>query len=221
MGNPILKISNLSFGYGKDDIFKNINLEINRGDFVALIGPNGAGKSTLIKLILNQLKARSGNIDLYLDDENSYKLVGYVPQLGIGSSYNFPITVRELVSLPIYKNKRGFKKFKENLNVKVSNALAQVNMEDYEDYLYSQLSGGQRQRVLISKALVSNPEFLILDEPTNGIDYETRLSLFNLLSHINKVHNITILMITHELSNIEDHINKLYKLNDGKLERCK
>ncbi|MGO1580696.1 MAG: metal ABC transporter ATP-binding protein [Peptoniphilaceae bacterium] len=221
MGNPILKISNLSFGYGKDDIFKNINLEINRGDFVALIGPNGAGKSTLIKLILNQLKARSGSIDLYLDDENSYKLVGYVPQLGIGSSYNFPITVRELVSLPIYKNKRGFKKFKENLNTKVSNALAQVNMEDYGDYLYSQLSGGQRQRVLISKALVSNPEFLILDEPTNGIDYETRLSLFNLLSHINKVHNITILMITHELSNIEDHINKLYKLNDEKLERCK
>lgn len=221
MNDVILNVSNLSFGYNREKIFNNVNFEVDKGDFVALVGPNGAGKSTLIKLILGQLSPNNGRVDLFLNEKLGYRDVGYVPQLGIGSSYTFPITVGELVSLSLHDETRGFKVFKCNYKDKVLDALLQVGMEDEINSLYYQLSGGQRQRVLIAKALVSNPSFLILDEPTNGIDFETRQKLFSLLHHLNVAHGITILMITHELSDIENYISKLYKLFDGRIERCK
>ena len=220
MKKNILKVENLSFGYTKDNIFENISFEIDEGDFVCLIGSNGAGKSTLLKLILNQLEKNSGNIKFNMG-KNPYEEIGYVPQLGIGSSYNFPITVQEMVSLSLNKELRGFKRIKDSHIEKISFALMQVGMQEKIDCLYSELSGGQRQRVLIAKSLVATPKFLILDEPTNGIDEESRKSLFKLLSHLNKEHNITILMITHELSDVEEYINKLYKLKDKKIERFK
>lgn len=220
MREEILKIENLCFGYSKESVFEDISITINKGDFACLIGPNGAGKSTLIKLILGQLKPTSGIISFNLGN-SPYEKIGYVPQLGVGSSYDFPITVREMVSLSLNKELRGFKKYNDSHEDKILNALVQVGMQDKIDSLYSQLSGGQRQRVLIAKSLVFSPEFLILDEPTNGIDEETRKSLFKLLNHLNKEHNITILMITHELSDIEEYINKLYKLSDKKIERFK
>lgn len=216
----ILNVENLTFGYTKENIFNDISFIIEKGDFACLIGPNGAGKSTLMKLILGQLKPVSGNIKFSLG-KNPYENIGYVPQLGIGSSYNFPITVREMVSLSLNKELRGFKRFKQEHEDKIEFALEQVGMLDKIDSLYSQLSGGQRQRVLIAKALVFSPDCLILDEPTNGIDANTRIKLFDLLHHLNKEHNITIFMITHELSEVKDIINKLYILQDNKIERIK
>lgn len=90
-------------------------------------------------------------------------------------------------------------------------------MAKYRDRLYTELSGGQRQRVLIAKTLVSTPEFLILDEPMTGVDKESKESLFHLLSHINREHNITILMITHDLDEIEDNVNKVFEIKDKKI----
>ena len=220
MSEKLLKVENLSFGYTKESIFEDISFSIERGDFACLIGPNGAGKSTLMKLILGQLKPDSGIIDFNLGN-NPYENIGYVPQLGIGSSYNFPITVREMVSLSLNKELRGFKRYKEYHEEKILASLMNVGMEDKIDFLYSQLSGGQRQRVLIAKALVFSPDFLILDEPTNGIDAENRKMLFKLLNHLNKEHNITVFMITHELSDVEGYFNKLYKLSNNRIERYK
>lgn len=218
MKDFILNVKNLDYGYTRESVLEDISFVIERGDFACLIGPNGAGKSTLMKLILGQLNPSSGEI-LFNLGKNPCERIGYVPQLGIGSSYDFPITVREMVSLSLNKELRGFKKYKKSHEEKILGSLLQVGMEDKIESLYSKLSGGQRQRILIAKALVSSPDFLILDEPTNGIDEETRKSLFKLLNHLNKEHNITILMITHDLLDVRKYINKLYKLNDKKIER--
>lgn len=218
MSEELLKVENLSFGYTKESVFEDINFTVNKGDFACLIGSNGAGKSTLMKIILGQLKQNSGRVIFNLG-KNPYERIGYVPQLGIGSSYNFPITVREMVSLSLNKELRGFRRYKEIHEEKILAALMQVGMEEKINSLYSQLSGGQRQRVLIAKALVFSPDFLILDEPTTGIDAENRKMLFKLLHHLNKKHNITILMITHELADVEGYFNKLYKLSSNGIER--
>lgn len=94
-------------------------------------------------------------------------------------------------------------------------------MSDYENNLYKELSGGQRQRVLIAKAIVNSPSFLILDEPTAGIDYKSKLALFDLLEHFNNFHNISILMVTHELSEVKHLANRIYLIKDKKIEEVK
>ncbi|MFQ8697680.1 MAG: metal ABC transporter ATP-binding protein, partial [Peptoniphilus harei] len=188
-------------------------------EYLALIGSNGAGKSTLVKLILNQLKPLDGTVSFYT--ENGIENIGYVPQLSVPSSLEFPITVSELLSLALYPRNKGFRKLKNYHKEKITNALNLVGMNDYSDRLYTELSGGQRQRILIAKTLVATPEFLILDEPMTGIDKESKEALFHLLSHINQQHNITILMITHNLEEIEDNVNKVYEIKDKKIREVK
>ena len=119
MTDKILQIKNLYFKYQSENILENINLEIKKGDFALLIGDNGAGKSTLLKVILNEIKAYRGEITFPLLN-NSYQ-IGYVPQLQIGTTREFPITVGELVSLAFYDRLRGFKKVSpDNHNVSLS-----------------------------------------------------------------------------------------------------
>ncbi|MBS6610539.1 MAG: ABC transporter ATP-binding protein [Peptoniphilus harei] len=215
MKEKLLEIKNLSFKYSDDLILDDINFDVYKGDYIALIGSNGAGKSTLIKLILNQLNPLFGTISFYI--ENGLKDIGYVPQLSVPASLEFPITVTELLSLSLYPRNKGFKKLKDFDIERIENALNLVGMAKYRDRLYTELSGGQRQRVLIAKTLVSTPEFLILDEPMTGVDKESKESLFHLLSHINREHNITILMITHDLDEIEDNVNKVFEIKDKKI----
>ncbi|MDO5715174.1 MAG: metal ABC transporter ATP-binding protein [Tissierellia bacterium] len=217
MNQKVLEIKNLSFGYGQEKILKDISLDIYKGDFIGLIGANGSGKSTLIQLILNVQTPDTGEIlwATHLKKEN----IGYVPQLSLGSSYDFPITVFELVSLSLYGEIKGFRRLKEKHRDRIFDALHQVGMKDYSNNLYSQLSGGQRQRVFIAKALVNHPNFLILDEPTNGIDQDSKKNLFQLLHHLNRKHQITILMITHDLDDIKEYLNKIYELKDQQIAR--
>ncbi|MGF0094932.1 metal ABC transporter ATP-binding protein [Peptoniphilus sp. SGI.035] len=219
MKEKLLEIKNLSFKYSDELVLDDINFDVYRGDYIALIGSNGAGKSTLVKLILNQLKPLTGTISFYT--KNGLKDIGYVPQLSIPSSLEFPITVTELLSLALYPKNKGFKRLKEYDKEKIINALNLVGMEKYKDRLYTELSGGQRQRVLIAKTLVATPEFLILDEPMTGVDKESKDSLFHLLSHINMKHEITILMITHNLEEVEENVNKVFEIKDKKIREVK
>ncbi|MFR9276684.1 metal ABC transporter ATP-binding protein [Peptoniphilus senegalensis] len=219
MKEKLLEIKNLSFKYSDELVLDDINFDVYRGDYIALIGSNGAGKSTLVKLILNQLKPLTGTVSFYT--KNGLKDIGYVPQLSVPSSLEFPITVGELLSLALYPRNKGFRKLKSYDREKITSALNLVGMEKYRDRLYTELSGGQRQRVLIAKTLVATPEFLILDEPMTGVDRESKESLFNLLSHINREHNITILMITHNLEEVEENVNKVFEIKDEKIREVK
>ncbi len=216
MEDIFLEIEDLNFGYTKELILKNINLILHRGDFAAIVGSNGSGKSTLIKILTGQLKENSGRIKFQDKDIK----IGYVPQLEMSSSLKFPIKVYELISLSLYQELKGFKKIDSIIKEKILNALFQVGMEDFYSSLYSQLSGGQRQRALIAKALVARPNFLVLDEPTNGVDYDSKISLYKLLHHLSHEHKITILMITHEIEDAKGYLKNIYKLQNTHLTRC-
>lgn len=197
----ILEIKNLSFGYDKNLILEDVNLEIKKSDFITISGANGSGKSTLIKLILGENKKDSGSINLFgqaIDDFKDYEKIGYVPQVREASDLSFPITAREYIVLNLFNKFNRFNRPSKMCWGIVNDVLKSLNIENLKNTPINQLSGGQAQRVMIARALVNNPEFLILDEPTVGIDKASKEDLIKLLKHINIGHNITILMVTHE-----------------------
>jgi len=213
--NSIIKLKNVDFSYfnTKDEVLKDVNMTVKSGDFVGIIGKNGSGKSTLIKIILGQLKPDRGTVKI----DKSQK-IGYVEQVTASSDSSFPANVYEIVSLGLYP-KLGLFRFPSKDDKKmVSYTLESVGLKGFEKRQLSFLSGGQQQKVLIAKALVSNPDILVLDEPTTGIDKESQKEFYRLMTHINKVHKKTILMVTHDYESLSI-TNKIYKVDDGTLRR--
>ncbi len=194
----IIEVNNLSFAYNLDVVLKNINLKIHKGDYLGIVGPNGGGKTTLLKCILGLVNPLSGSVKLFSP------LVGYVPQK-VNFDQNFPSTVREVVAMGLYGKKGLFKTLNKEDWVAVDKALEQVNMEKFADRRISDLSGGQQQRVFIARALVSSPEVIFLDEPTVGVDTETRNQFFDLLRKMNEELKLTLVLITHDMDVILHH----------------
>jgi len=196
-------------------VLEDVNIEIEKGDFVGIIGSNGTGKSTLIKLILGLLPPKSGKIEINYDN------VGYVPQAGMSVKANFPATVREVVMLNLFKEIGLFHRPNKTHTKMVEKALESVGMLDKIDKQISKLSGGQQQRVMIAKALVAMPKILILDEPTAAIDMENEHNLYTLLNKLNKENNLTIIMVTHSIESIEEYMNKIYVIKNRVVSRRK
>ena len=189
---------------------QDISLCITKGDFVGIIGKNRRKKHTF-KLMLGQLKPQSGNVFL-----NETTKVGYVEQVTISSDNSFPASVLEVVMLGLY-NKIGMFKFaNKHHKAMAQNALKMVGARGFWKKQLSFLSGGQQQRVIIAKALVSNPDLLILDEPTTGIDAHSEKEFISLLHHLNKGHGKTIVMVTHNFDKLSS-ANKIYIVEDCKL----
>ncbi len=216
----IISIENVSFGYNKENVLKDIILSIDEGDFVGIIGCNGSGKSTLMKLLIGQLSPSKGKIKLFnedLDKSSNLNKIGYVPQISLSSGANFPATVEEVVMANLY-SKIGFMRFpKKQHKEKVKEALKIVNMEDFSKRLIGNLSGGQQQRVMIAKALVSDPKIIILDEPTTGIDAASEEQLYALLEKLNKDSKITIVIVSHDFAKISKYTNKIFVVENNKV----
>ncbi len=213
----ILQVNDISFNYPDKAIIKNLSFNVEKGDFVCIVGTNGTGKSTLLKLILNLLKPDKGEI--FIDGENSrnfksFQKISYVSQKATDFNSGFPATVEEVVAAGLYP-KFGFLKFnKKECKKKVFAALKTVGMEEYSKKLIGLLSGGQQQRVFIAKALVNDPQIIFLDEPTVGIDVKAVDSICCLLGDLNKKFGITIIMVTHDISSIIYHSNKVLQLSE-------
>ena len=207
----VIEIKNLNF----KTIIQDVSLEIRRGDYAAIIGPNGGGKSTLVKLILGLIPHDGGVIKLFgqTPSLSSLKKIGYVSQ-GISKlDENFPISVKEVVKLGLIANKSLFSSITRKDLETIDRVLTKMNIMDLKDAKISELSGGQRQRVMIAKALVNNPQILILDEPNTGVDKQSQINFYALLKDLNTKENITILFITHDLGVIVDDINKVLCIN--------
>lgn len=220
-----ISINNLSFAYNDIPVLSNCNLEVDYGDLVLILGGNGSGKSTLIKLILGELKADKGFIEVLDKDINKYKSyrdIGYVPQLNIVNKIAFPITCLELVALNLYEAFGFFKIPKKNHYKKAKELLEQMGMKDFLYTPVNELSGGLAQRAMIAKAMINEPKLLILDEPTAGVDKENKERFFETINELQKNFNITIVMITHELKEIDDiNMDKIqYRMTEGRLVRC-
>lgn len=213
-----IEIKNLRFGYNENLILKDINLSLDEGDFAIISGENGSGKSTLIKLILGELKKDRGNIKVFgidMEDFKNFEKIGYVPQVNEAIKVAFPVSAREYVGLNLYKEFSIFNTISKKLKSKVEDTFATLKIKNLIDRPFNKLSGGQAQRVMIARAMVNNPDILILDEPTVGIDQKSKEDFLDLLVHLNTHHNISILMITHEMEILGDYVDKVFKLKDG------
>ena len=187
--NNILEIEGLTFRYEDRNVLEDINLQVPKGAFLGLVGPNGSGKSTLLKCLLGVLKPKQGSIRLFGIDSKKFKewnKVGYVSQKASSFNSGFPATVFEVVSMGLVSKKGLFRFFTKDDNAKVEKAIADVGMSEFQGRNIGELSGGQQQRVFIARALVSNPELLILDEPTVGIDVKNVESFYEILEDLNK-----------------------------------
>ncbi len=223
MDENIIEMTGVSFRLDGLRILEDINLEIKRGDFLGIIGPNGAGKTTLLKIMLNLIKPTSGEIKLFGEDIRRFKdwyKIGYIPQHALRFDPNFPASVFEVVSMGRFSKKGLFKKLgKEDLQV-INDALETVGMNEYRNRRIGELSGGQQQRVFIARALASQPELLILDEPTVGVDIAGQKEFYDFLEKLNHEKKITLVLVTHDIGNISSRIGKLACINKKMFPDC-
>ncbi len=191
-----ISIRDVSFSYDTQVALVDVNLEIYAFDSICIVGPNGGGKSTLIKLMLGLLSPDSGCVSIFGEKPEVARLrIGYVPQY---ANYDpqFPISVFEVVCMGRLGSSWTGRYSKKDKEVAME-ALAIIGLADIAKRPFSSISGGQRQRVLIARALASEGDILILDEPTANIDHESELQFFDILTELNK--RMTILMVTHEV----------------------
>jgi zinc transport system ATP-binding protein len=212
----IVEINNVSYKYEREYVLEDINLRIPKGAFLAIVGPNGSGKSTLMKLLLNLNKLQQGNILLFgenLENFNDWHKVGYVSQKANSFNSGFPATVYEVVASGLTKKIGLFRFLNKVDKQKIMDAVASVDMIPFLHRNIGELSGGQQQRIFIARALVSNPELLILDEPTVGVDAQNVRNFYEILEGLNKNWGITLLLVTHDMSAISDKVTHVACLN--------
>lgn len=199
----MINIKNLSFSYTKgQDLLKNINLVIPDGIYLSILGENGSCKSTLIKLILGLLKPDLGIITLDSDK------ISYVPQRLDNFNGEFPITVKEV--LTSHSKAIGIKNEKV-----IKDSLKKVNMTEFENNLIGNLSGGQQQRIFIARALIGNPDLIILDEPSTGVDEKSQNEIYPLLQRLNKDFGKTIISVEHNTKVALKYSTHILKIANG------
>ena len=207
----IIEFSNVSIGYGRKVIHENLNLSIESNDFIGIVGPNGSGKTTFLKTLLGNIKPLSGNI------EKNNLVFGYVPQRDIVQPL-LPYNVHDVVMMGRYSLLKLFKS-PGALDEKIVNeSLERVEISSLKSMNYNSLSGGQRQRVLIARALAVKPDVLILDEPTNGLDTTSHHSVLNLISDLHEEYHLTILIVSHLLTDVANLVDKIMLFEKGSFQ---
>lgn len=216
----IIRAKNIFFKYSFANVLENVSFEIKSGDFLAIIGSNGSGKSTLIKLITGELTLQSGSMEINgvsIKDFKDWRMLSYVPQNSTSGFDGFPATVLEVVKSGLYGEAGLFSFGNNSHKQRALDALKAVDMDAYASRNIGKLSGGQMQRVMLARALVSNPQLLILDEPTTGVDIETSEKLYELLKKMNIEQELTVIMVTHDLARAVKYISRAFCVEECSL----
>ncbi len=207
----VINIKNLWAGYDKQSVLEDINLSVKKHDFIGIIGPNGGGKTTLIKVLLGLITPNYGEI--LIMGRNVLKgrrNIGYVPQ-SMECDRNFPISVWEVVKMGRLGNRNWWQRYDRKDDKLIAEILEKVEMLHLRKRPIGELSGGQRQRVYIARALVTQPQILLLDEPTASVDPHGSASIYELLQELNK--HLTIVMISHDMGAISSYVKTVGCLN--------
>lgn len=211
----ILNIENVSHSFDNNQVLSKVSFIVNKGDFIGLIGPNGSGKTTLVKLILGLYPLQHGKIKIDgkdLKDFNEWHKISYVPQKATSIHEAFPASVKEVVATGLLPLKKFPRTYTVEDYKNVGNVLHKVGMQKFADRRIGELSGGQQQRVLIARSLIAEPDLIILDEPTTGVDQENQKKFYDLLGGLNK-EGISILLISHDIERITNYVTKIASLN--------
>ncbi|MCF8241438.1 MAG: ABC transporter ATP-binding protein [Melioribacteraceae bacterium] len=207
---PAIEINNLSFSFQDQLVLDNINLTIRNKEFIGIIGPNGGGKTTLLKILLGLLKPNKGEVKIFgKSPAKNLKYLGYVPQYS-NFDKSYPISVHDVVLMGML-GRTGFGTPLKKENPKVAEVLEKVELTPIINKQIGELSGGQLQRVLIARALISNPNILLLDEPTASIDSKSGKSFYDLLQSLND--DMTIVLVSHDIGAISRFVKKIACLN--------
>ena len=212
---PLVEIDNVSFAYGEVAVLEGINFTVEAGDFLGIIGPNGSGKTTLLRLMLGLLVPTRGVVRLFGQPPASLKQwgrLGYVPQKATFDP-SLPATVQEVVASGLVATLGLLRRARAAERQRVHEVLAQVGMDAHAGRRIGTLSVGQQQRVLIARALVTEPELLILDEPTGGVDPEAQTSFYALLHHLNHEREVTLILVSHDIGVVAKEVTRLACLN--------
>ena len=221
MKKNLIEAKNISAGYYKTEILKNIGFDISKGAFTGIIGRNGAGKSTLLKVLCGLLKPFSGKVfinghDVYTSSKKILsKTVSFMPQ---NIETNFPFTVEEFVMLGRYPYMNIFKIPSEKDYAAVDEVLKFTGADVFAKRYINELSGGEKQRVLIAQTIAQETDIIIFDEPTSHLDIGSQADILNLLRVLNEKHGKTIVVTLHDLNAAGEFCNSLILLEDGKIK---
>jgi zinc transport system ATP-binding protein len=213
---PIVELENVRVDYpGGIQAIDQVNLAIFEKDLIGLIGPNGAGKTTLLGVILGLIKPSHGSVKLFGETlkPKNLRLIGYVPQKAQLVDTNFPATVDETVLLGRVPGAGLFHRLAEKDHVKAEEAMKLLGIDNLKERRIGQLSGGQSQKVFIAKAIVDRPRLLILDEPTTGVDAQSKSEFYSTLSRLNQELGITILLSSHDIGIVTTLANRIACIN--------
>ena len=206
----LIRINNLTAGYDSRPVLKDVNCEIRRGEWIGIIGPNGGGKTTLVKSIVGLLVPIAGYIHYYNKEgqETDNVTVGYLPQKSDIDTM-FPISVEEVVLSGLMSQLGWWRRPSRVQRRRVAEVLEKTGLSDLKKSPIGSLSGGQMQRAMFGRAIVSQPELLVLDEPNSYLDMEFETRLYELLSELHD-EGSTILMVSHELGSVQSLVNRVF-----------
>lgn len=211
-GEAVVKLTAVSFQYEDKVVLEDVSFSLEKGDFVGIVGPNGSGKSTLMKLILGLITPTKGTVELFgqpLSKFREWNRIGYVAQQVAHGAGGFPATVREVVASGLVSKVGLFRRLNASHHESVREAVERVGLTAKLDQRIGSLSGGQLQRVFIARALVAEPELLILDEPTVGVDQESIEQFYGLLRSLKEENGLTMMIVSHDVGVMTQWVNKV------------
>lgn len=212
---PVLILEHVTVGYGRRVVLPDVNLTLRRGSFTGLLGANGSGKSTLLKTILQILPPLESQVVLTAIDGRA-PVLGYMPQRESLDPI-YPLSSFEIVLMAAC-GRVGPGRFIDKAEREFARqCLVETGAADLASKLFSQLSGGQKQRVLMARALATKPDFLLLDEPTAGIDASATRAVMDVLKRTNAQPGLTVLLVSHDLATVRQYAEDVIWLHEGKV----
>jgi len=218
--NEIIRLENITFGYGAAPVLLDIDLSIGSGEMIGIIGPNGVGKSTLLKILAALFSAQKGTYHLFGKPLQQWKRkelarrIGYVPQ---GIDLSFAFTVKEVVAMGRFPYLRGIPASDPLGEEAVERALRQMDLQEFARRLFPSLSGGEKKRVLIASVLAQDTDVFLLDEPTSALDLKHQIAILKLLKQLSQTQDKTVVLVTHEVNLAAQFCDRLVLLNKGKI----
>jgi zinc transport system ATP-binding protein len=207
----VIAVRHVWAGYERDQVLEDVSLSVYEGDFVGLIGPNGGGKTTLLRVLLGLLPPMRGEVRILgLPVKEGRQAIGYVPQV-IAFDREFPISVWDVARMGRVGHRGLLRRYAAEDDAIVADALRRVGLLDLCRRPIGELSGGQRQRAYIARALATQPEILLLDEPTSSVDPQVSSNIYELLRQLNDW--VTILLVSHDMSAISSYVKTVGCLN--------
>jgi ABC-type Mn2+/Zn2+ transport system ATPase subunit len=214
--NPVIELEKVSVALGGRIVLEDITFQVLPGEFLAVLGPNGSGKTTLLRTILGQIQPMSGKVVVFgksPDQLNAERTrIGYVPQIETVDR-NFPIHVEDLVLMGRYARLGLLRRPAKLDRDAAREAMARVGIEHLADRAFAELSGGERQRAFLARALTGEPEVLLLDEPTAGVDLAAAEDFYQQIHHLQDDLNLTLMMVSHDVGVVSKHVHQIACLN--------